>query len=47
MLKQIDLPKNSKDGQIALNKKDLGKGMYILSLIVNNDEVQSKRFLVL
>jgi trimeric autotransporter adhesin len=47
MLKQIDMPKNIKDGQLALNKADLGKGMYILSLIVNNSEVQSKRFLVL
>ena len=47
MLKQMDLPKGTKEGQLPLNKNDLGKGMYILSLIINNDEAQSKRFLVL
>lgn len=47
MIKKIDLPQGIKEGKVDLSKKDLGKGMYILSLIVNNNEVQSKRFLVL
>ncbi len=47
VLKQINLPINTLKGQLPLNKKDLGKGMYILSLIMNNNEVQSKKFVVL
>ncbi len=47
MLKQMDLAKGTKEGQLALNKTSLGKGMFILSLIINNNEAQSKRFLVL
>lgn len=47
MLKQINVQSGVKEGQLALNKSDLGKGMYILSLIINSDEMQSKRFLVL
>jgi trimeric autotransporter adhesin len=47
MIKQMNLTRGIKEGQLALTKSNLEKGMYILSLIINSDEVQSKRFLVL
>ncbi|MFT3910923.1 MAG: tail fiber domain-containing protein [Ferruginibacter sp.] len=34
------------EGQLQINKKEFGNGMYILSLISNNNEIQSKHFLI-
>ena len=44
MLKKYDVANQS--GQVQINKSDLGKGMFVLSLITNGIEVQSKRFLI-
>ena len=46
LLKQIGLAKNVNEGQVQIRKTDFGNGMYILSLISNNSEVQSKRFII-
>jgi hypothetical protein len=44
MLKKYEVA--NKSSQILINKNDLGNGMYILSLVTNGIEVQSKRFLI-
>ncbi|MFT3912345.1 MAG: T9SS type A sorting domain-containing protein [Ferruginibacter sp.] len=46
MLKKYKVDKNAKEGQVQLNKKDFGNGMYILSLVSNNQEIQSKHFVI-
>jgi hypothetical protein len=48
MLKQYPVSvSNGGEGQIIINKSNLNRGMYILSLLVNNEEMQSKKLLIL
>ncbi len=46
MLKKYSVDKNTKEGQVQISKKDFGNGMYILSLVSNNQEIQSKHFII-
>jgi len=46
LLKQISLAKNTNEGQVQIRKTDFKNGMYILALISNNNEIESKRFII-
>lgn len=44
--KQYSISSATKSGQIQIRKSELGSGMYILALLSNNVEIQSKKFLI-
>lgn len=46
IVKRYDLDPKSKDGEVAVNAKDLKPGMYIYSLITDNKEVDTKRMII-
>ena len=47
MLKQISISNFQKEGQFVMSKKEFSTGVYVLSLISNNESIQSKQFIVL
>lgn len=46
LLRQINLAKNTKQGQLQISKNELTAGMYIFSLVSGNEELQSKKVIV-
>ncbi len=46
-LKLISVSNPQSRGTVQINKNELGKGMYILTLISGGQEIQSKKFIIL